>query len=204
MEKKRLDYIIEEVRKAGTDHVAFGGTDSHLGGIHIQQVPDEIGPVIYILQREKIKSYLEIGAAAGGLVFMIHKMLKPSVITIVDDNKHKKHRLRENILHGVFRTEIIGNSQDPKIVKKVKDLGYTYDLVCIDADHSYKGVTADIRNYANLCNKYLMLHDTVCTEGVMRAYMDMMKDPRFALRENFISMAYKKPCGIGLFRRLPE
>jgi cephalosporin hydroxylase len=203
MKKKfRIDEVIKKASDAGVDHIRFGG--SKRGGVNVQQMPDEIGPCLYYLQDRGIQSYLEIGAASGGLTFLVNKILKPKRIVIVDDNKHRKNGLRSKVLRGVDREEIIGDSQSKKIVQKVKELGQSYDLIVIDADHSFKGVMADIKNYANLCEKYLVLHDTVCCKGVREAFERLQRDPRFQLVNEFKTTAYRDPCGVGLFWRHPE
>lgn len=202
MKKRNINEVVKTVIDAGSDHPRFGG--SKYGGANVQQMPDEIGPCLYYLQDKGINTYLEVGAAAGGLTFLVNKILKPKIIVLVDDNRHRKNSLRSKVLQGVDREEIIGDSQSEKIVNKVKGLGHTYDLMVVDADHSFEGVTKDLTNYANLCEKYLVLHDTVCCEGVKKAFENFKSDPRFQLVSEFRTTAYRSPCGVGLFWRLPE
>jgi len=68
----RAEKNIEQfVLDAGSDDLpTFGG--SFEGGIHCQQIPDEIGPCIHAILGSglDLRSYLEIGVAAGGTTFL--------------------------------------------------------------------------------------------------------------------------------------
>ncbi len=71
-----LDLIEQFILDAGSDNLGvFGGI--YEGGIHCQQIPDEIAPcILTILESgESIKSYLEIGVAAGGSTFLFNHFI---------------------------------------------------------------------------------------------------------------------------------
>lgn len=197
--------IEQFVIKSGSDHVrTFGGETE--GGANIQQVPEEISACIYkILELEhEVKNYLEIGSAAGGSAFLINHFFSPENMVLVDDNKHPKAKFRSEILKGVKRTEIIGNSQGSEVLGKVIGLGVTYDLLLIDGDHSYNGALTDVLNYVQLLKSggLIMMHDIKGTVkfGVEKVFKEMKVHPSFEFIGEFVAETDPK-CGIGLLRK---
>lgn len=192
--------LYELVNSVGSDHLrVFGGTKR--GGVNLQQIPDEIVPCLHYLRSKRIRNYLEIGAASGGLTYVINEVLAPTIIVIVDNNHHTKSKYRKNILKEVKYEEVIGDSQSEKVVNRVKNFGHMYDLVVVDADHTYLGSKTDIENYKELCRDYLLLHDTVACKGVKRAFEELQEDEDFSLIHEYVSTAHSHSLGIGLFRR---
>ena len=193
--------IIKRIEELGSDNVAtFGGKFE--GGIHLQQIPDEIAPVIEFLQEKEIENYLEIGSAAGGLVYLLNDFLDLKKILIIDDNMHPKARLRSDILSDIDYDEIIGNSQDEETVEAVN---IRFDLMTIDADHSFQGITKDFETYTPMLKKggYLIFHDTVhwSTPGVHR-FIDVLKKAKnYKLIGEYISETHVSPCGVALFQK---
>lgn len=201
---KTLKEIQQFVIQAGSDHLrTFGGEKE--GGVNSQQVPFEIASCIHkILEMGvNIESYLEIGAAAGGSVFLINHFLKPDNVVLIDDNAHPKAKFRSEILGGIDRVEIIGKSTSEKTIKSVRH--ELHDLLFIDGDHSYGTSKIDVENYSlsvRPCG-LIMLHDVAYEPafGVRRVYVEMINDPRFKLVETFISPELPK-CGIALFQKV--
>lgn len=202
--KQTVEQIRQFIIDAGSDSLAvFGGTFE--GGIHIQQVPDELAPCIHaiISSGEVINSFLEIGAAAGGTTFIFDHFFSPEKIVIIDDNVHPKYTLRPDVLKDVERREIIGNSRDQAIIEQAKGI---YDLLIIDGDHSYEGVKADIDNYLPLLGKggFLILHDTVFDDwGVKQMVAELKEGTEALLIDEYISSGPQK-CGLALFRKVSE
>ena len=107
-----MSYITPEeiesvVRSFGSDSLKVVGGDFE-GGIHLQQVPDEISHCIsdlLKLQNQKtikgIKSFLEIGSAAGGNAFIFNHWFDIERTVIIDDNKHPKHIHRPQTLSHI-------------------------------------------------------------------------------------------------------
>ena len=193
--------IHQLVLESGSDHLkVFGG--KRYGGVNLQQVPDEITPCLYYLYVSGlVKTYLEVGAASGGLTYIVNKVLQPKAIVLVDNNLHGKSVYRKHILESVKRVEIIGNSQSSGTVKQVQLLHTMFDLVVVDADHRYHGVKQDIENYKSYCSHFLLLHDTIACKGVKKAKEEFENDSEFSLAREFISTEHRQPLGIALFRR---
>ena len=87
---------VSDIEKLGSDNLqVFGGTFE--GGIHLQQIPDEIAPCLNDIETD-VKNILEIGSAAGGMAWLFNHVFNPDNIVIIDDNQHHKHILRKVIL----------------------------------------------------------------------------------------------------------
>lgn len=194
--------MIEEfIAKMGSDSLeVFGGTFE--GGIHIQQIPDELAPCIEAIQKlGEVKSYLEIGVAAGGTTYVFNHYFHPE-ITLVDDNKHHKAKLRNAILDGIKRRELIGKSDGEDVLKAARE--QTYDVIVIDGDHTYSAVKIDTENYLPLLNKdgFLIYHDSVMKEwGVHRIVKELKKNKDLKFIGEYVSKKHS-PLGIAMFRRV--
>ncbi len=203
---KNKNYSLEEIEQfileMGSDDLPiFGG--KYMGGIHAQQMSDELGPcILSILESgEAIKSYLEIGVAAGGMTFLIDHFFKPDKIILIDDNRHWKAPLRHGVLKNIKRVEIIGNSRDPEVIKKISD---SFDLIVIDGDHRYEGVMADVKNYLPMLNVggFLFFHDSVLPgSDVGRVVQEMKVETFMEFVGEYISTKNSQPCGVALFRK---
>lgn len=205
--KKKETVTVESIEKwvleAGSDHVqTFGG--NYEGGIQCQQVADEISPCILAIMEsgQTIKDYLEVGVAAGGTTALFNHFFAPERIVLIDDNRHPKAHVRQYILSGISRKEIIGNSQDSTTAIQAEG---EFDIIIIDADHSYEGVSRDIANYKSKLKAggFLILHDTHCTDcwGVHIAMNDLKLADDLEFIGEYITEKHSRPCGVGLFRK---
>ena len=194
--------LIKEIEDMGSDNVTvFGGKFE--GGINLQQIPDEIAPAVSELKKHNIKSYLEIGSAAGGLAALLNHFLDLGEIVIIDDNLHIKAELRADSLKGMGVTEIVGNSHDKDIIQAVK--GFKFDLITFDGDHTYNGISQDFKDYTPMLNNkgVVLFHDTVhwSTPGVNRFVSGLKKKKSFKLLGEYISEMHVSPCGVALFQK---
>lgn len=199
----KREEILQFILDAGSDDLGVFGGD-YAGGIRIQQIPDEIAPCINDLMScgKDINSLLEIGSAAGGTAYVFNRFFKPERIVIIDDNLHARHDLRQEILKGIERQEIIGKSRDDEIIKQVTG---EFDLLIIDADHSYTGVWADIINYSPFLKQggFMLLHDSVMPVwDVPKVVAELKEDERFSLFGEYVSKTHPRPCGIAVFRKV--
>jgi predicted O-methyltransferase YrrM len=199
--------IEQLVRSFGSDNVMmFGG--SYEGGIHCQQVPDEIAALIGAVMQsgEDCKSYLEIGAAAGATAYLFHRIIGVERIVLIDDNQHPKAILRDRVLAGIDRLEIIGRSADDGTVAQAAALA-PYDIVMIDADHSYSGARLDVDLYLPMLRPggFLVMHDTAPREfGVHLVVAELVRDDRVRLVGEFLSAKHYRPLGLALFQLIEK
>lgn len=190
-DKKILSEIKSVIEDLGTDHLpTFGG--KYEGGIHLQQVTDEIAPCIYDLTKQNINrrlNFLEIGSAAGGNTYLFNHFFAFDNITIIDDNKHKKHALRKDILKNINYNEFIGDSHDLKSVVFLEELQLNYDIIFIDGDHSYGGVLRDFELFREFLNYagFIIFHDTCFCKGVKRL-SDELKEISKLFNHNHIDV----------------
>ena len=202
----KLEEIEQFIFNAGSDDVpTFGGQDIP-GSIQCQQVPDELAPcILKILESgTPVKSYLEIGSAAGGSAFLINHFLKPEKIVLVDDNQHPKAHIRQYILADVQREEIVGSSHADETRGKINALGLLFDCLMVDGDHFYEGAKDDVDYYGTLVKPggFLIFHDSTVNKpyGCYQVFQELKKDKKWKFIAEYVSEKYNK-CGIGLFQK---
>jgi predicted O-methyltransferase YrrM len=106
---------------------------------------------------EGCESYLEVGTAEGNSLYVLsHALKKGAKIVFVDFGEQHTALPREWVLAQVKATPIYGNSHSPNVIHQAKG---KYDVVMIDAGHSYNDVKADAENYGCMATKYIIFHD---------------------------------------------
>lgn len=135
----------------------------------ISQVESEITGLIGILQRENVRSFLEIGSRFGGSLWRIANALPVgSRIVSCDSGKGmggKKSGAKESLKACIARLNqigydahlVVGDSQLSENIKQVKQLG-PFDAAFIDGDHELRGVTLDWQNYRKMA-RIVAFHD---------------------------------------------
>lgn len=176
----RYKEILKKIKSFGSDHLPTFGGDFE-GGIHLQQVPEEISILIEKLLYDGYKNInlLEVGSASGGMVYVLNYFLGIKKAVIIDDNKHKKHSLRQEILKDINTCEYIGDSHSKEAVgfAEVNTPTQGYDIIVIDGDHSYDGVAKDYINYMTYVNLsgLIIFHDIIVCPGVKK-FTDKLKN----------------------------
>jgi cephalosporin hydroxylase len=200
-----VEIIERAIIAAGSDHLGVFGGD-HEGGACVQQIPDEFARfVALVLQGEPVLSYLEIGSAAGGTAYLVHHLLRPAKMVLVDDDGHPRHLDRSRVLDGIERQEIIGRSQDPEIVERARRWA-PYDLILVDGDHNYRACREDADNCIPMLSMggLIAFHDSALAGwGACQVVGELFSDPRLAFVDELKSKA-QDPLGLALFRRVAE
>lgn len=193
---KERAHILDAILEAGSDNTQrFGGRFE--GGYHIQQVPEELADVVMRLRGRPYEHYLEIGAAAGGTARILRELLEIPHVYVIDDNKHPKHSLRATILPDAI--EWIGSSQDAECARQLAEWNCKFDLVCIDGDHAYDAVRADLALAQKVLatGAVIILHDIAICEGPKRVWDEITNGQHPGCAA---IAAYGQRCGIGLLR----
>lgn len=199
-----LEAIEQFILDSGSeDLTVFGG--KWKGGVFAQQNSDELAPcLLHILESGlSINGYLEIGAAAGGTVYLINHFLHPRGIVIVDDGKHEHAWMRRTILSGITHTDIRGLSYQQDTLFTAKQFA-PYDLIFVDADHTYLSVRADVALYLPMLSSggFMIMHDsTYFKDDVGRVVKELQSDPQVEFIAEYVSKKYQ-PLGTSLFRKV--
>jgi cephalosporin hydroxylase len=115
---------------------------------------------------------LEIGTEIGGTLWhWLQNAIPGSVVVSVDDMASLNGEQREKLPgmwqswcpQGVRFEKITGDSKDPQIIAKVKELLLQVDFLFIDGDHTYEGVRADWMNYGPMVRRggLIAFHDLI-------------------------------------------
>lgn len=130
-----------------------------------QQNERELEQFIAILQRENVRSYLEIGSKVGGSLWKIANALPVgSRIVSVDLPWGDKTTLPHLVSccdtlrgKGYNVTLIVGDSTEDAIIADVERHA-PFDACFVDANHTLPYVTKDWENYGPLC-RIVAFHD---------------------------------------------
>lgn len=131
------------------------------------QEPEEIFPALAYLKERQPKAYLEIGSAAGiSLHLAMEAFGKDCRYRAVDilerpnDNKRLLDLIEAYNVHGYDVALIHGRSDKSDSINAARDAG-PYDVIMVDADHSFRAALGDIVNYAPLLTDTgaLVMHD---------------------------------------------
>ena len=137
----------------------------------------EISSLINIVNERKPKAVLEIGTANGGSLFLFCRAADSDaqIVSIdlpggINGGGYPKWKER---LYQLFTKEgqtlhlLRKNSHLQSTKDYLKSLGLrAFDLIMIDADHSYNGVKTDFELYQDLLseNGIIVLHDVIKNE----------------------------------------
>lgn len=141
-----LKQLTDAIHNAGISDPWFGG--ANIGGYCIQQDAAEFAGLVHILEGRPIRSYLQVGSAAGGSERFICERVGIRYLTIIDRGDHPQFKVWQNqnkpaLLNlGVDVTEHIGDSHDEDAERFLLGRG-PFDLVGIDGDHSPMGARMD-------------------------------------------------------------
>lgn len=153
-------------------------------GVSTIQNHQELEHVFNLMQ--DCESYLEVGTAEGNSLYVLAHALKLEAhITYIDwDEKHTRTPREEVIKlltdEGYEIRPIHSHTMHREAIEKAGER--KYDVVLIDAGHSFDEVIADAMNYGKLATKYIIFHDVMLPEV----------DRAFAL--------YQKECGLKAYK----
>lgn len=128
----------------------------------------ELDEFVRLLQKEGVRSYLEIGCKFGGSLWKVANALPKGSRIVAVDLPHGDNSFKENQGHleecaraikarGYDMHLIIGDSTKKEVVAKVYELG-PFDAVFIDANHTLPYIKQDWANYG-IISKLVAFHD---------------------------------------------
>lgn len=138
----------------------------------IQQERSELEHV-YNLVRD-FDTYLEVGTAEGASLSVMASWAKLSVSIDIRE-QHTSAQLQEVLTHASNPIKCIdGNSHDPRVIEEAKKLA-PYDVVFIDAGHSYEDAKQDAIHYGAMAKHYIIFHD-IQLPPVKKAFNEYCED----------------------------
>ena len=200
-----FDEIVELIESWGSDYVnRFGGT--HNGGIYLQQEPREMANLIIFLQNQNLKNinYLEIGCAAGGFTYVMNYFLDIKNNILIDDNKHRMHIKLANVLKDIKYNKWVGDSQSKQAREFVLNLNLKFDIIFIDADHSYQGVKNDTIYYIPFLKKngFIAFHDLSERRTGVKEWLKEVNENKVFMLKNVVNFIQNPGrLGIGVYQR---
>lgn len=153
------------------------------------QEREELLGLIELFQQQGVQSMLEIGSRYGGTLETI-LMACPWMRAVVVDfpGHHFGDRNSLPILQQAIdrltkngrRVDdlILGPSSAPEVVERSQAFA-PYDVVFIDADHSYDAVRMDFLLYSGMARRMVILHDIASPEDVCSRVGRAVEVPRF-------------------------
>lgn len=194
-EEELIEWIRNDIGSNNNDHFKTN-VDNNL---EVQQVPEEYSKLLVFLREQKAETYLEVGVGKGGS-FMLNTLIQPNLkvshaVDLCTYHLNQDVDIKEKIQYLNTATSI-----DAKFFNMSSDDFYarnmnTYDIIFVDADHNYSGVSRDTFNALKIINKggYIILHDIAGCEGVKRVWEEMKQ-------YQYTSFVYSTTCGIGILK----
>lgn len=180
-------------------------------GMTSLQDEKELAQFIELVKREKVTSYLEIGCACGDTFHaVVSSMPKGSFAVAIDDptgtwglpdsQKYLLEAVADLKRKGYDAHAFFGDSKGKAVIEKA-EMFAPYDLILIDGDHSYDGVSADFNNYGKL-GRIVALHDIAYPSDPptkkqriqVREFWDLIK--KIGKTEEFVTDGANKGIGV--------
>ncbi len=174
---------------------------------HLMQSPFELPDFIFALKQhekdngKKIKRFLEVGFSSGINNTVLNKFFNFDEIVAVDifSSSINGDSLSANLMHKNL-TLICGDSTSKRVLSIV-DKFELFDLVFVDANHTYEYVKKDFENYVKMLEKggVIAFHDIESPDwpGINKFWNELKETGKYDLQE-FVSKDYRLQYGIGM------
>ena len=171
------------------------------------QSPWELTDFIFALKgyeasnKMKFRKFLEVGFSSGFNNSILNKFFKFEHIVGIDTfsaNMNGSNLLATLMWKNL--TLIAGDSTAKRTLDIAGKLG-SYDLIFIDANHTYEYVKKDFENYIKLLNPggVVALHDIDCPDfpEINKFWNELKSSGKYEMQE-FINRGYEIQYGIGM------
>ena len=198
--------LIEFIRHQ--TNIEIGGYRMYDGThLHVMQSPWELADFIFALKKHeidndfKIQNFLEVGFSAGQNNSLLNKFFNFDNIVGLDNfSSHiNTGALHANLRHKNL-TLAIGDSTSKRIIDLVSKLG-KYDLIFIDANHTYEYVKKDFENFKPFLEKggVIGFHDVDCPDwrGINKFWKELEVTGKYNM-QTFVETGYRLQYGIGM------
>jgi len=186
----------------GVNHASWFGEGHKVGGIELQQVPEEYVELLWFLKNKKAETYLNVGIGNGGSFITETYMQETLKKSVAVDNAsywgaHQQIAIEENImwLRENTTAEVQFHSSDS--TEYLKNCKEKFDIIFIDGDHSYEGVKKDYINSLPLLNNggYIIFHDinSSACPGVVGIWNEVKN-------QKCLEFINSNTCGIGVWQ----
>ncbi len=180
------------------------------GGLKLQQVPEEYAELLLLLKQFGAETYLALGIGNGGSFAMECFFMKETLgfACAVDNLAYKDLGIGqseieilsfiENAKHLVNNQIGFVNSTTDDYFKSI-DSNLKYDVIFIDADHSYEGAKKDYDNALKHIepNGLIIFHDI--NSDACPGIQGLWKEAKADHKGNWELVA-SKTCGIGVIQ----
>ena len=155
---------------------------------------------------------LEIGLGTYGSTHFLWRYLFDSVLTI-EKQTDRVNQFSENteryykkfVLDDGRSRFVLGESQDPRVVKKVYDTGRRFNMLFIDGDHKYDRVMADWLLYKDLVRPggIIVFDDIAWTQhgddGGVPRFLEDLAQGKFGTPKIMTPVVHSKSVGFGYY-----
>lgn len=190
-----LDVIASKAIARGLDSGLIPDHPSGEDSWRIQQDPRELARLICVLAaNEPFACSLEIGIASGGTTRFIREWVHVERTTVIDDGKHPDAGLwADHKFYVQGLSECLEDSHSDHARNWLSAYGGRFDLVGIDADHSYDGVMQDWEMIEpHLASGAIAwFHDIHCCPGVRKAWDEIVTS-----HEMFLEIGHRLGIGV--------
>lgn len=140
----------------------------------ILQNREELIGLCEFIEANRVRSYLEVGCWTGRLVSALHRLFGFDRVAACDDGYARRFGFEIVLPDGAAFFE--GDSNSEHYRRWREGLGHV-DLVLIDANHHYAGVSRDLEINRACAQRFLAFHDITGhhsqTAGVKRLWEEL-------------------------------
>jgi predicted O-methyltransferase YrrM len=202
-----VNWLRYEAGSSNPDY--FKALSKKEGSLKLQQVPEEYGALLLMLKKHKPKSYLELGIGNGGSFAMACFMMQETLefAQAVDNLAYRNLGIGQNedeILRFIKAIEtktekhFYNGSTDKYFSELFPDK--KFDVIFIDADHSYEGVRKDFVNAQQHLNDggLIVFHDIAseACPGIQRIWKEIYSQ----VPNSCVEFVHSNTCGIGVVK----